>query len=121
MRAIQTILVLFLLGFTSAAGAVVKLYDSTANNGSAGDAFLNSTNLYPPIVTTPDIVLGLAELDDPGLGTVTVNSLSIVGGAAGRPGAGPTRFDLRARGVQLHRHQGHGRCCECALHEQHIG
>jgi hypothetical protein len=61
----------------SAQGAI-KFYDSSANNGTPSTSFSFSEGACPPARTTPDEPQGFAELEDGGLGTVTLKQLELV-------------------------------------------
>jgi hypothetical protein len=60
------------------AQAAVKSFDSSADNGTPGDFLGNSTNSCPPVTVREDFLQGSVELEDDGLGTVTMNAIAIV-------------------------------------------
>jgi hypothetical protein len=75
MRVRNLFLLAVVLGVAGQAQAAVKFYDSSFNNGLPGDAFLNSTTLCPPMVTTLGGTqgdTGVTVLEDDGLGSVTL-------------------------------------------------
>ena len=77
MRLRSFLTTVLILGLAGSAEAAVKFYNSDADNGTAGD-FLNiATNLCPPTQTTAALLQGYSEIEDNGLGTVTMNNISI--------------------------------------------
>jgi hypothetical protein len=60
------------------ASAAVKAYDSSNENGVAGDVLNTAPNLCPPVQTRPGTVEGFAILDDAGAGTVTLTDLNVI-------------------------------------------
>ena len=60
------------LTLASSAGAAVKFYNGTADNGTLGDARRISINLCPPEIVTPGDNGGYQHLIDEGTGTVTL-------------------------------------------------
>ena len=57
------------LAIASPALATVKVYDSTANNGTVGDVLQYSSTLCPPIQSTNGAVQGQHTITDTGGGS----------------------------------------------------
>jgi hypothetical protein len=75
MRARRWFVLVMVFGFAGSAQAAIKLYDSSADNGIPGDAFLNRQDGMggtESVYTIGGDGLGHAELRDDGLGTVTL-------------------------------------------------
>ena len=77
MRVRNWILTAALVSLASPALAVVKVYDASQDNGTAGTSFQYSTTLCPPIDPTPNVVGGSHTLIDDGLGTVTMSQFEL--------------------------------------------
>jgi hypothetical protein len=70
------LLVPLLLTAGGAQGAV-KYYNSLPDNGTPNDSFANSPTGCPPVRVTPGQPIGIAQLSDDGLGTVTLEQLEL--------------------------------------------
>ena len=62
---IQSLTVMILATLVAgSANAAVKYYDSSKNNGSPGDQKRISINLCPPVIITPDSLIGYQKITD---------------------------------------------------------
>jgi len=74
---IQSLTVMVLATLVAgSANAAVKYYDSSKNNGSPGDQKRISINLCPPVIFTPDSLIGYQKITDDGSGTITLDHTS---------------------------------------------
>jgi hypothetical protein len=77
MRFQSLLIALAAVVVAGSAEAAVKLYNSSADNGTPGDFVNTATNLCPPVQTSPNRLQGFTELTDDGTGTVTMNDIQI--------------------------------------------
>lgn len=78
MNARHLVLTAALVSLAAPAAAVVKVYNSTPPNGTAGDTFLFATTTCPPITPTPGNQQGDHTLTDNAGGTVTYTNRNLV-------------------------------------------
>ena len=67
-----------LLLIAGTAQSVVKVYDSSANNGLPGDFIQHGVTFCPPLSTTPGLLQGHATLEDDGAGSVSLDTTTII-------------------------------------------
>lgn len=77
MRIRNWILAIALVSLTSPALAVVKVYDGSPDNGTAGESFQYSTTLCPPITSKLNVIQGHHTIVDTGGGTVTLTDFEV--------------------------------------------
>jgi len=70
MRLLSAAIAVLLLTLGGSANAEIKFYQ---DNGVGSDIIQSSTNLCPPVQTTLGVITGFAQLEDNGLGTVTLH------------------------------------------------
>ena len=71
------ILAAALISLSSPALATVKVYDASADNGTAGEGFSYSTTQCPPIDVDQNTIQGAHTIEDNGLGTVTLTAFEL--------------------------------------------
>ncbi|MEZ4215783.1 MAG: hypothetical protein R3E88_04845 [Myxococcota bacterium] len=77
MRSSIAVLALAIAAIAAPASAVVKTYNSTPPNGTAGDELQYSVALCPPIQSSAGLIQGDYKIDDNGGGTVTLNDFNL--------------------------------------------
>jgi hypothetical protein len=77
MRTRFVMAALLALCLAGSAQAAVKLYNSSRDNGAAGDFLNTATNLCPPVQTSPGVIQGFTELTDDATGTVTMSNIQL--------------------------------------------
>jgi hypothetical protein len=77
MRIAHVLAGLAALTLAGSAQAAVKVFDASKNNGTPGDLISSGQTTCPPVMTTPGALQGFAQLEDDGLGTVTMQDINI--------------------------------------------
>jgi hypothetical protein len=77
MRVRTLLIALAAVALAGSAQAATKSYDATDANGLKGDFINTATNLCPVVQTSPGLIRGSIQLDDDGLGTVTMDQVDI--------------------------------------------